>query len=174
MVAALSGKAAGAAWARVASNPDMQFFVDAGSLAKDSRGFISVWTKTRYASPQTAIGIQYPADMTLFVLDCEGARYRIAGGKFLDVHGNVLRQFNEPIGELQPVPVASKIDAVAKDVTAGGDVLRGKYSVAQLSSSGSGLPDLRRSGSRRQDDTYVPPASGQRRVAIGLPPPDNL
>src|SRR5260370_12105214 len=122
MLAASLGTAAGAGWVRVASSPDVQVFVDAGSLAKDSRGVISVWTKTLYASPQTAVGIQYAADMTLFVLDCAGARYGLAGGKFLDAHGNVLRQFDEPAGELQPIPVATKIDAVAKAIcTAGGD-----------------------------------------------------
>lgn len=118
---------AGAEWVRVASSPDVQVFVDAGSLTKDSRGFVSVWTKTVYASPQTAVGIQYAADMTRFVLDCAGARYGIAGGKFLDARGNVLRQFDEPAGELQPIPRASKIDAVTTAVcTEGGDGSRGR------------------------------------------------
>lgn len=125
MVAASSGTAASAEWVRVASSPDVEVFVDAGSLAKDSRGCISVWTQTLYASPQTAAGIQYAADMTRFVLDCAGAHYGIAGGKFLDARGNVLRQLDDPAGELQPIPVASKIDAVAKAIcTAGGEVWR--------------------------------------------------
>ncbi|MBC8751303.1 MULTISPECIES: surface-adhesin E family protein [Paraburkholderia] len=127
LVAASFGAAAGPGWVRVASSPDVQVFVDAGSLAKDSRGFVSVWTKTLYAVPQTAAGIQYAADMTRFVLDCASARYGLAGGKFLDAHGNVLRQFGEPAGELQPIPVATKIDAIAKAIcTAGGDTTRGK------------------------------------------------
>jgi hypothetical protein len=127
LVAASSGMAAGDAWVPLASSPDVHVYVDAGSLTKDSRGFISVWTKTRYASPQTAAGIQYASDMTRFVLDCAGARYGLAGGKFLDANGNVLRQFDEPAGELQPIPAATKIDAVAKTVcTAGGDVWRGR------------------------------------------------
>ena len=128
MVAASLGTAADAGWVRVASSPEVQVFVDARSLAKDSRGFISVWTKTRYASPQTAAGIQYAADMTLFVLDCSSSRYGLAGGKFLDAHDDVLKEFNELAVELQPIPVATKIDAVAKAIcTAGGDVSRGKY-----------------------------------------------
>ncbi|WP_454830191.1 surface-adhesin E family protein [Paraburkholderia xenovorans] len=118
-----AGTTSDAGWVRVASSPDVQVFVDAGSVAIDSRGFIRVWTKTLYASPQTAAGIQYATDMTLFVLDCAGARYGLAGGKFLDADGNVLGQFKEPPGELQPIPAATKIDAVAKAVcTAGGDV----------------------------------------------------
>src|SRR5216684_1232722 len=68
-LAASLSMAAGAGWVRVASSPDVQVFVDAGSLAQDSRGLISVWTKTLYASPQTTVGIQYAADMTRFVLD---------------------------------------------------------------------------------------------------------
>nr|WP_155637080.1 surface-adhesin E family protein [Burkholderia multivorans] len=105
----------------------MQIFVDAGSVSKDSLGFISVWTKTHYASPQTATGIRYAADMTRFVLDCAGARYSITGGKFLDTQSKVLRLFDEPARELEPIPVASKIDAVARAVcTAGGGVWRGK------------------------------------------------
>jgi hypothetical protein len=127
MVAASFGTAAGTPWVRVAASPDEQVFVDAGSLAKDSRGVISVWAKTHYAAPQTAAGIQYAADMARFMLDCAGARYGIASGKFLDADGNVLRQFDEPAGELQPIPMASRIDAVAKAIcTADGDVLRGK------------------------------------------------
>ncbi|WP_429453836.1 surface-adhesin E family protein [Paraburkholderia sp. WC7.3g] len=127
LVVATFGTQAGAEWVRVASSPDEQVFVDAGSLAKDSRGFISVWTKTLYTVPQTAVGIQYAADMTRFVLDCADARYGVVGGKFLDVHGNVLRQFDEPAGELQPIPVATKIDAVAKAIcSAGGHASRGK------------------------------------------------
>jgi hypothetical protein len=127
LVAATSGTATGATWVQVASSPDVQVFVDAGSLTKESRGFISVWTQTLYASQQTAVGIQYAADMTRFVLDCAGVRYGLIGGKFLDARGNVLLQFDEPAGELQPIPVATEIDAVAKAVcTAGGDVWRGK------------------------------------------------
>lgn len=127
MVAASLSIATAAGWVRVASSSDVEIFVDAGSLTKDSHGVISVWTKTRYASPQTAVGIQYAADMTRFVPDCAGAGYGIAGGKFLDAHGNVLWQFNKPAGKLQPVPVASEIDAVARDIcTASGDVPRDK------------------------------------------------
>ena len=125
MVAVSPGTAAGAAWVRVASSPDVQVFVDAGSLAKDSRGLVSVWTKNLYAAPQTAVGIQYAADMTRFVLDCASAHYGIASGKFLDDRGHVLGQFDEPAGELQPIPPATRIDAIAKAIcTAGGDVSR--------------------------------------------------
>lgn len=127
LITASMGSAADPAWVAVAASPDVQVFVDAGSVTKDSRGLISVWTKTRYASPQTATGIKYAADMTRFVLDCAGARYGIAGGKFLDAQGTVIRQFDEPAGELEPIPVASKIDAVARAVcTACGGVWRGK------------------------------------------------
>ncbi|KVW81396.1 surface-adhesin E family protein [Burkholderia ubonensis] len=119
--------AAGAAWVAVAVSPDVQIFVDAGSVTQDSRGFISVWTRTQYASLQTATGIRYAADMTRFVLDCAGERYGITGGKFLDTQSKVLRQFDEPAGELEPIPVASKIGAVARAVcAAGGSVWRGK------------------------------------------------
>jgi hypothetical protein len=127
MVTASSGMAADAGCVRVALSPDVQVFVDAGSLAKDSRGFVSVWTKTLYASRQTAVGIHYAADMTPFMLDCASAQYDFAGGRFLDARGNVFRQFDEPADELQPIPMASKVDAVAKAVcTAGSDVSRGK------------------------------------------------
>jgi hypothetical protein len=116
MVVASLNVAAGAEWVPVASSPDVQVFADAESLQQDSHGLISVWTKTIYASPQRAVGISYAADMTLFVLDCASHQYGIAGGKYLDAPGNVLRQFREPVGDLQPIPVASKIDAVAKAV----------------------------------------------------------
>ncbi|CAD6558392.1 hypothetical protein LMG28727_06618 [Paraburkholderia kirstenboschensis] len=126
-VVAASGTEAAADWVRVASSPDVQIFVHAGTLAKDSRGFVSVWTKTVYAVPQTAVGIRYAADMTRFVLDCADARYGVAGGKFLDARGNVLRQFDEPAGELQPIPVATGIDAIAKAVcTVDGETAPGK------------------------------------------------
>ncbi|MFM0557332.1 hypothetical protein P0D69_41245 [Paraburkholderia sediminicola] len=115
VMASLNG-AAGAEWVPVASSPEVQVLVDAESLQEEAHGLVSVWTKTFYASPQTAIGIQYAADMTLFVLDCASHRYGIAGGGYLDAPGNVLRQFHEPVGELQPIPAASKIDAVAKAV----------------------------------------------------------
>ncbi|SAK92106.1 hypothetical protein AWB75_06509 [Caballeronia catudaia] len=120
MVAASLGAATAAGWVRVASSPDVQVFVDAGSLTKDSRGFVSVWTKTLYASVQTDVGIRYAADMTRFVLDCAGARYGIDGGKFLDDQGHVLGQFDEPAGELQPIPPATKIDAIAKAICTAG------------------------------------------------------
>ncbi|HDR9762069.1 TPA: hypothetical protein QDC44_006302 [Burkholderia cepacia ATCC 25416] len=127
LVTASADVAAGPAWVAVAASPDVQIFVDAGSSTKDSRGIVSVWTKTRYASPQTATGIQYAADMTRFALDCAGARYGITGGKFLDALGKVLRQFDEPAAELEPIPVASKIDAVARAVCpVGSGTWRGK------------------------------------------------
>ncbi|MEZ0605666.1 surface-adhesin E family protein [Paraburkholderia sp. IW21] len=113
MVVASLNVAAGAAWVPVAASPDVQVFVDAESLQQESHGLVKVWTKTFYASPQGAVGTQYAADMTLFVLDCASHQYGIAGGRYLDAQGNVLRQFHEPVGELQPVPPASKIDAVA-------------------------------------------------------------
>jgi hypothetical protein len=106
------------AWVRVASSPDVQVFVDAGSLKKDAQGLISVWTKTLYASPQTDVGIHYTADMTLFVLDCKNARYGIAGGKFIDAAGKVLSQFGGLAGKLEPIPGSSKIDAVSRAVCA--------------------------------------------------------
>jgi hypothetical protein len=118
VAAASFGATAGDIWVRVASSPDVQVFVDTGSLTKDSRGFIHVWTKTRYASVQTDVGVDYTTDMTRFVLDCVDARYGITGGKFLDAAGNVIRQFSGPAGELQPIPVATKIDAVARTVCA--------------------------------------------------------
>ncbi|WP_423760832.1 surface-adhesin E family protein [Burkholderia sp. NLJ2] len=116
LITASTGVAAGPAWVAVAASPDMRILVDAGSVTKNSRGVIDLWTKTRYASPQTATGIQYAADMTRFALDCAAARYGITGGKFLDAQGKVLRQFDEPAAELEPIPVASKIDAVARAV----------------------------------------------------------
>ncbi|MFM0557403.1 hypothetical protein P0D69_41645 [Paraburkholderia sediminicola] len=116
MVVASLNVAAAAEWVPVASSPDVRVLVDVESLRQDSHGLISVWTKTFYASPQRAIGTQYAADMTLFVLDCSSHQYGIAGGRYLDAPGNVLRQFQEPIGELQPIPAASKIDAVAQAV----------------------------------------------------------
>jgi hypothetical protein len=79
---------------------------------------LSACGRTLYASDQTDAGVRYTAAMTLFVLDCAGAHYGINGGRFLDASGNVLRQFTGPIGELQPIPVATKIDAVARAVRA--------------------------------------------------------
>ncbi|ERJ40943.1 hypothetical protein QZM64_34530 [Burkholderia cepacia] len=111
----------------VAASPDVQILVDAGSVTKGSRGVIYVWTKTRYASPQTATGIEYAADMTRFALDCAGARYGITGGQFLNAQGKVLRQFDEPAAELEPIPVVSNIDAVARTVcTVDSGTWRGK------------------------------------------------
>lgn len=118
IAAASFSTAAGDVWARVASSPEVTAFVDARSLTKDSQGFIHVWAKTLYTSVQTDVGVRYTADMTLFVQDCAGARYGIAGGKFLDASGSVIRQFGGPAGELQPIPVATKIDAVARAVCA--------------------------------------------------------
>jgi hypothetical protein len=116
VVASLNVVAAAAEWVPVASSPDVQVLVDAESLRQDPNGLISVLTKTFYASPQSAIGTQYAADVTIFVLDCASHQYGITGGRYLDALGNVLRQFSEPVGELQPIPAASKIDAVAKAV----------------------------------------------------------
>ncbi|PMS19641.1 hypothetical protein C0Z18_12360 [Trinickia dabaoshanensis] len=104
------------AWVRVAASPDVQVFVDAGSLKKDAHGLISVWTKTLYSSPQTDVEVHYTADMTLFVLDCKNARYGIAGGKFLDASGKVLSQFGGSVGKLEPILGSSKIDAVSRAV----------------------------------------------------------
>ncbi|RQT22141.1 hypothetical protein DF037_28970 [Burkholderia contaminans] len=109
---------------RVASSPDVQVFVDAGSLTKDSTGFIHAWTKTRYTSVQTAVGVGYTTEMTRFVVDCSGAHYGIAGGIFLDATGKVVRQVSVPVGELQPIPVATKIDAVAGAVCAADSEIR--------------------------------------------------
>src|SRR5260370_16596832 len=73
-LAASWSMAADAGGVRVASSPDVQVFVDAGSLAKDSRGLISVWTKTVYASPQPTLGIPYAPHITHFLLDPPRAR----------------------------------------------------------------------------------------------------
>jgi hypothetical protein len=171
-LAASLSMAAGAGWVRVASSPDVQVFVDAGSLAQDSRGLISVWTKTLYASPQTTVGIQYAADMTRFVLDCAGARYAVTGGKYLDVQGNVLRQFNASACELQPIPVATKIDAVAKAIcTADGDVERGRWRRAAFGLWFQACRTFAGPQVGKQGDTHAPLASGRRCVAIGLLPP---
>jgi hypothetical protein len=113
-----TGAIAEEAWVRVAASPKVEVFVDAGSLTRSSHGLVSVWTKTRYASVQTDLGLRYTADMTLFVLDCAGALYGIAGGRFFDASGNVLREFAGPTGVLQPIPVETKIDAVARAVCA--------------------------------------------------------
>lgn len=107
-----------AAWVRVAASPEVQVFVDAESLTWDVHGLVNVWAKTLYASDQIDAGVRYIADMTHFVLDCAGARYGIAGGKFIDASGHVLRQFTGPTGELRPIPMATKIDAVARAVCA--------------------------------------------------------
>ncbi|HHT8903432.1 hypothetical protein KDX27_23255 [Burkholderia cenocepacia] len=65
--------------------------------------------------------------MTRFALNCAGARYSITGAKFLNAQGKVLRQFVEPAAELEPIPVASKIDAVARTVcTVDSGTWRGK------------------------------------------------
>lgn len=106
------------AWVRVAASPDVLVFVDAGSLKKDAHGLIHVWTKTLYSSPQTDVEVHYTEDMTLFVLDCENARYGIAAGKFVDGSGKVLRQFSGATGELEPIPGSSKIDALSRAVCA--------------------------------------------------------
>ncbi|MEX3634628.1 surface-adhesin E family protein [Paraburkholderia sp. BR14320] len=118
VLASAAGVLAEEAWVRMAASPEVQVFVDVSSLTRDAHGLRSVWTKTRYASEQADVGVRYTADMTLFVLDCAGARYGIAGGRFLDASGNVLRQFTGPTGELQPIRVATKADAVAKAVCA--------------------------------------------------------
>ncbi len=56
LITASTGVAAGHACVAVAASPDVQILVDAGSVTKDSRGVVNVWTKTRYASPQTGTG----------------------------------------------------------------------------------------------------------------------
>jgi Surface-adhesin protein E len=112
------GKAASADWVRVASSPEVQVSVDTKSVTKEPHGWLGVWTKTVYASSQAAAGVQYSADMTRFVLDCSSLRYGITGGKLLDAHENVLLAFDSPADELQPVPPASKIDAVARTICA--------------------------------------------------------
>jgi len=125
-IASLS-TAAGAEWVRVASSPDVQVFVDPGSLTKDSDGLISVWARTLYVTPQSAAGMQYSAGMTFFVLDCVSAHYGLAGGKFFDAQGKMLLEFHGPAGDLQPIPMATKVDAVRKAVCIkGGDARRPK------------------------------------------------
>ena len=127
LLASAAGAIAEEAWVRVAASPEVQVFVDAGSLSTEAHGLVSVWTKTRYASEQTDVGVRYTADMTFFVVDCAGARYGIAGGRFLDASGNVLRQFTGPTGELRPIRAATKIDAVARAVrTVDANIRRGK------------------------------------------------
>ncbi|UMY33501.1 surface-adhesin E family protein [Burkholderia contaminans] len=127
LLTSMASAIAEAAWVRVAASPEVQVFVDAGSLNRDTHGLVNVWTKTRYVSDQTNVGVRYREDMTLFVLDCAGARYGIAGGKFLDASGTVLRQYAGSTGELQPIPVATKIDAVARAVCAADvNIQRGK------------------------------------------------
>ncbi|UMY33429.1 hypothetical protein MMB18_38575 (plasmid) [Burkholderia contaminans] len=108
-------------------SPNAPVSVDVGSVTKDSRGFISVWTKTHYALPQTATGMQYSAKMTRFELDCASTQDDITGGKFLDALGKVPWQFNEPVDESQRISVASEMDTVARTMcTAGDDVWRCK------------------------------------------------
>ncbi|WP_143328210.1 surface-adhesin E family protein [Caballeronia pedi] len=119
--------AAEAVWVRVAASPESQTFVDAGSIERDAKGRISVWTRTVYAAPQRALGIPYVVDMTQFVLDCSNVRYRLSGGKIFDAEGKVLQQFDAPYDDLQPIPPSTKIDAVAKAVcTANGGARRTK------------------------------------------------
>ncbi|WP_027780487.1 hypothetical protein [Paraburkholderia caledonica] len=68
-----------------------------------------------YASVQKEAGVDCTTDVTLFLLDCTGARY---GSKAVSSRrfGQVIGQFSGAAGELRPIPAATRIDAVVKAV----------------------------------------------------------